>query len=104
MGINFSIRYLVSPWCDLSFDKFGHSGLLGNLSLLSGSRLDAEQRQFVRNMDVSGRILLKHVDSVLDIARFEAGKVQLSLERLNLSELLQNLVDGPDSDFSDLGF
>ena len=79
------------------------NGLLGNLSLLSGSRLDAEQRQFVRNMDVSGRILLKHVDSVLDIARFEAGKVQLSLERLNLSELLQNLVDGQSGNAGNRG-
>ena len=70
------------------------NGLLGNLSLLAGSRLNEEQHQYVRNMDVSGRILLKHVDSVLDIARFEAGKVDIAEDPVHLSELLQNLVDG----------
>ena len=70
------------------------NGLLGNLSLLGGSPLSDEQRQYVRNMDISGRILLKHVDSVLDIARFEAGQLRLAQERVHLDELLQNLVDG----------
>lgn len=70
------------------------NGLLGNLSLLNGTGLTSEQRQFQRNMEVSGRILLKHVDSVLDIAKFEAGKLQIDEDRVNLSELLQNLADG----------
>ena len=79
------------------------NGLLGNLSLLSGTGLSAEQRQFVRNMDVSGRILLKHVDSVLDIAKFEAGKLEIAEERINLSELLQNLVDGQSGNAANRG-
>ncbi|MGR3803251.1 MAG: ATP-binding protein [Marinibacterium profundimaris] len=70
------------------------NGLLGNLSLLGGSDLTEEQRQFLRNMDVSGRILLKHVDAVLDIARFEAGKLQLAQEPVHVDELMQNLVGG----------
>ncbi len=79
------------------------NGLLGNLSLLSGSGLSPEQQQCVRNMDVSGRILLKHVDSVLDIAKFEAGKLQIARERVNLSELLQNLVDGQSGNAASRG-
>lgn len=79
------------------------NGLLGNLSLLSGSGLSPEQRQCVRNMDVSGRILLKHVDSVLDIAKFEAGKLQIAHERVNLSELLQNLADGQNGNAASRG-
>lgn len=70
------------------------NGLLGNLSLLGNCRLDREQQQFVHNMEVSGRILLRHVDSVLDIARFEAGKLRIAREPVQLGELLQNLVDG----------
>ncbi len=79
------------------------NGLLGNLSLLGNADLGREQRQFVHNMDVSGRILLRHVDSVLDIARFEAGKLQIAQERVHLGELLQNLVDGQGGNAANRG-
>lgn len=70
------------------------NGILGNLSLLDHSSLTREQRQFIRNMRISGDVLLGHVDSVLDIAMLEAGKLAIVQEPVHLSALLQDLVDG----------
>lgn len=70
------------------------NGLLGNLALLQDSDLTPEQGQFVRNMDISGKVLMRHVDSVLDLARFEAGKAEITPRPTNLSDLVQNVIDG----------
>jgi PAS domain S-box-containing protein len=70
------------------------NGILGNLSLLDHSDLANEQRRFVRNMKISGDVLLGHVDSVLDIAMLEAGKLAIVNEPMQISALLQDLVAG----------
>lgn len=69
------------------------NGLLGNLTLLEGSDLDLDQAQFVQNMNISGRQLMKHVDTVLDIAKFEAGKLEASPAAFHLGHLIQEIVD-----------
>lgn len=69
------------------------SGLLGNLSLLSSTALSSEQQQFQSNMEISGRQLLKHVNSILDIARFESGRLPIQEETFHIGELLQEIVD-----------
>lgn len=70
------------------------NGLLGNLSLLKNTGPNGTQQKFISNMEVSGEILLNHVDSVLDIARFEAGKLSILREPTDLGELMQEIVDG----------
>lgn len=69
------------------------NGLLGNLSLLTRSNLDGEQKKLTRNMQISGQVLMNHVDSVLDIARFEAGKLSAVREKVNLNDLMQEIVN-----------
>ncbi|MCX8507514.1 MAG: ATP-binding protein, partial [Rhodobacteraceae bacterium] len=45
-------------------------------------------------MDLSGRLLMSNVNSVLDLARDAAGKLPLHPVPADLDRLLQNLVDG----------
>ncbi|TNF19231.1 MAG: response regulator [Rhodobacteraceae bacterium] len=73
------------------------NGILGNVALLEDSDLDADQARFVRNMGVSGRVLLDHVESVLDLARFTPGRIALTQESLEVDRLLQDIVDSQDS-------
>lgn len=68
------------------------NGLLGNLSLLKGTALDGEQGRYLRNMETSGAVLMRHVDAVLDVARFEAGAAGTSVEVVNLGQLVGDLV------------
>lgn len=70
------------------------NGLLGNLSLLSAVNEDEDQARYLRNMKISGDVLMGHVDAVLDVARFEAGAAPPKVEALHPGRLLQDLVDG----------
>ncbi|KIN60376.1 Sensory box histidine kinase/response regulator [Sulfitobacter noctilucae] len=69
------------------------NGLLGNLSLLRDTTLSGKQDTYMRNMETSGRLLLSHVSDVLDITRYDSGKVSVNLEPMNVSDLLQDIID-----------
>ncbi|MFY0617285.1 ATP-binding protein [Shimia sp.] len=69
------------------------NGVLGNLNLLNDTALTSTQTRYVRNMEISGRVLMRHVDTVLNIARHEAGVLDVSLSNVDLSVLLQELID-----------
>ena len=70
------------------------NGLLGNLSLLDTTALDDRQHRFVTHMQTSGRQLMRHVTDVLDITRYDAGKLRISNAPMDLGALVQDLVDG----------
>lgn len=69
------------------------NGLIGNLSLLRDTTLNGKQDTYLRNMETSGRLLLSHVSDVLDITRYDSGKVSANLEPMNLSDLLQDIIN-----------
>jgi len=69
------------------------NGLLGNLKLLEDTQVDAKQQQFVRNMNTSGKLLMSHISDVLDITKYDAGKLQLRPVDMNISDLMQDIVD-----------
>lgn len=74
------------------------NGLLGNLTLMKDTALDERQTDLARRMDMSGRLLMSHVNDVLDIAKYEAGKLSLLKEPVNLTEMLQDLADTQNTD------
>lgn len=51
------------------------NGLLGNLTLLQDTRLTARQRRYIGNMETSGKLLLSHINGVLDITKYDAGRL-----------------------------
>lgn len=69
------------------------NGLLGNLSLMRDTVVSTKQDTYMRNMETSGRLLLSHVSDVLDITRYDSGKVSANLEPMNVSDLLQDIID-----------
>jgi len=69
------------------------NGLLGNLTLLHDTPLSDDQTRYVRNMDISGRVLMRHVDSVLDIARFQSGALEFDIACTDLGLLLTELIN-----------
>lgn len=69
------------------------NGLLGNLGLLRDTPLNGKQDTYMRNMETSGRLLLSHVSDVLDITRYDSGTVSANLEAMNISDLLQDIID-----------
>ncbi len=67
------------------------NGLAGTCELLATTRMDAEQREYVRTIQASSRSLLSLVEDVLDISAIEAGKLKLRSEDFSIRELLDNI-------------
>ncbi|MFI2769885.1 ATP-binding protein, partial [Sulfitobacter sp. M22386] len=69
------------------------NGLLGNLTLLQDTKLTARQNRYVKNMETSGKLLMSHISDVLDITKYDAGKLVLRPVPMSLSDLLRDIVD-----------
>jgi PAS domain S-box-containing protein len=69
------------------------NGLLGNLSLLTDTDLSPQQDRYIKNMEISGKLLMSHISDVLDITKYDAGKLTLRPVAMNMSTLLQDIVD-----------
>jgi PAS domain S-box-containing protein len=69
------------------------NGMLGTLELLNDTDLTSRQRHFIRIMETSGRLLLHHVNDVLDIARLDSGQQSNKSEAFVLDELVQQVIE-----------
>ena len=69
------------------------NGLLGNLSLLADTERDKRQDRYITNMETSGRLLMSHISDVLDITRYDAGMLAVDIVKMNISILLQDIID-----------
>lgn len=73
------------------------NGLLGNMTLLRDTTLSPDQQKYIRNMETSGRLLMNHISDVLDITRYDAGKLTIAPQAMNVSKLLQDIIDNQSS-------
>lgn len=68
------------------------NAVLGFAQLLGLDPLSEEQRDSVDHISRAGRHLLQLINEVLDIARIEAGNLELSLEPVSVSLALQEAI------------
>ena len=68
------------------------NGLIGSMDLMRQTPLDSAQAELMGIMETSGGILLEHVNSVLDIARAEAGAMPLVQAGFDLDALVDEAV------------
>jgi PAS domain S-box-containing protein len=69
------------------------NGMLGTLELIETDRLPEKQGRYVDIMRASGKLLLHHVNDVLQISRADAGKLDIASEPFSLPALVSELVD-----------
>ena len=69
------------------------NGMIGTIELLDGTELAPYQREYLRIMAASGRLLMHHVNDVLDIARLDSGKTTLSLAPVDLAALVGEVLE-----------
>lgn len=67
------------------------TGVLGMTELLLRSDLDSSQHGYAQAIQDSGRLLLRLVNDSLDLARIEAGKLQLEIAPFDLQGLLRQV-------------
>ncbi|HVX36580.1 MAG TPA: ATP-binding protein [Hyphomicrobium sp.] len=60
------------------------NGILGMISLMRDTQLDAEQRTCARIVEDSARALLNLIDDILDFSKIEAGKLDLASKVFSL--------------------
>ena len=61
--------------------------------LLSGDTLTDKQRRWVSNIQSSGQKLLNLINDILDLAKIEAGKMQVRAEVFNLHDVCDGLLN-----------
>ncbi|AMG28956.1 hybrid sensor histidine kinase/response regulator [Grimontia hollisae] len=67
------------------------NGIIGMASLLKGTPLDEEQREFIEMLETSSLSLLDIINDILDFSKIEAGKLELDSVELNLFELCKDI-------------
>lgn len=61
--------------------------------LESADALTSRQRRYATNIRKSGRLLLELINDILDLAKLEAGKMEIKPTEFNIGNLVQSLTD-----------
>lgn len=69
------------------------NGILGMADLLGDTRLDPEQATYVKALRSSGEALLGLVDDILDFAKVEAGKLELTEAPFDPVALIEDVTE-----------
>ncbi len=69
------------------------NSVIGFSELLMQTQLEATQHQYMRSVYQSANLLLDLVNDVLDFSKIEAGKLELSVEKTDIWELVAQVGD-----------
>ncbi len=67
------------------------NGILGFSKILSSTKLDKEQRDFVETISKSSGELLNVVNNILDVAQTQSGQIELENSYFNVFEVFESL-------------
>ncbi len=69
------------------------NSILGFSEVLSDSpKLNAKQKRYVSNIQISGKNLMALVNDVLDLAKIESGKMELHIVEFSMNDLVERQV------------
>ena len=69
------------------------NAILGMADLMGESDLDSEQRRYLTTIISNGNALLELINSILDIARVESGRLSLEAVEFDVVELTEKVAD-----------
>ncbi len=80
------------------------NGVVGMLELLTGTKLDADQREMSDTIRKSAFALLQIIDDILDFSKIEAGQLNLERISVSVSDVVETVADilGPGAREKDL--
>ncbi|RDH81138.1 MAG: hypothetical protein DIZ80_13560 [endosymbiont of Galathealinum brachiosum] len=68
------------------------NGIVGFTNLLSKTRLDKEQAEYVDTINTSMKDLLNIINDILDFSRIESGKIELKTQIVNINDFLESVI------------
>ncbi|MDG1205867.1 MAG: response regulator [Pseudomonadales bacterium] len=74
------------------------NGVLGVLSLLHQTKIDAEQKKYVEVGRRSGEMLLQLINDILDFTKIEAGKLELDIAPFFVVDIVKCVTEMLDSE------
>ncbi|TGL81003.1 hybrid sensor histidine kinase/response regulator, partial [Leptospira yasudae] len=69
------------------------NGVLGMVQLLGTTRLNEEQKEYVKILSGSAKSLLQIINDILDFSRIEAGRISLDREVFSIRSVLDEIHD-----------
>jgi PAS domain S-box-containing protein len=69
------------------------NGVIGMTELLSQTRLQGEQKEFVETIKVCGETLLTIINDILDFSKIESGKMELEQHPFELKTCIEDVFD-----------
>lgn len=69
------------------------NAIIGFTELLAGTKLDKQQRSFVKDVQTAGDNLLLIVNDILDLSKIESGGLTLELQPFELKKALRHVYD-----------
>ena len=69
------------------------NGVVGMSALLADTPLNAEQRDYMQSLDVSGQQLQALVDEILEYSRTESGELVLEMAPMNVRSVVEDACD-----------
>lgn len=69
------------------------SVIIGFSELLNNAALTEKQRKWIENIHSSGKHLLNLLNDVLELAKIEAGKMQVKVQEFNIRELCEGVAN-----------
>ncbi|BDD10384.1 hypothetical protein FUAX_28160 [Fulvitalea axinellae] len=68
------------------------NGIIGMIDLIADTKLDEEQKGYVKTIKKSSETLLNILNDILDLSKIEAGKMQLYKTPVRLTDLMEKFV------------
>ena len=69
------------------------NGVIGFANLLADSRLDDQQREYLRTIVTSGDSLLAIINDILDFSKLEAGRTELETRPVAIRHVIEDVFD-----------
>jgi PAS domain S-box-containing protein len=69
------------------------NGIIGFTELLMNSNLEDIQKKYMDTINQSANSLMEVINNILDFSKIESGKLELSVEKVNVAEVISQVVD-----------
>jgi len=69
------------------------SGIIGFTELLHGAKLTVQQKDYAKTIQKSAKNLLEIINDILDLAKIESGKTEITKSEFNLTEIIEDIIN-----------